>query len=101
MGEVRTGAGRLSQTDTAKTPAGTITAKTESQTLAVANEARVALVVTNDGEKPVYLALGATAVKNKGIRLNEKGGAHVIDYYLGIVTVVTAEGESVVTFSEA
>lgn len=91
---------RFGSADEAKTSASAITAKTESQELAAANEARVALYVTNDGEKVVYLALGATATKNKGIRLNASGGAAVIDNYTGVVSVVTAEGESVVTFSE-
>lgn len=84
----------------ATTPASNFTAKTESKTLAEANPARVALYVTNDGEKTVYLACGATAVKNKGIRLNKEGGAVVIDNYFGIVTAVTAESESVVCFTE-
>lgn len=86
--------------DTASTPASTVTAKTESGTLAAANPARVALLVTVDGANAVYLALGATATKNKGIRLNKEGGSAVIDNYTGVVSLVTAEGESVVTFAE-
>lgn len=84
----------------AETPAGAVTAKAESATLAEADPNRAALYVTNDGANVVYLALGATAVKNKGIRLNAEGGAVVIDNYTGVVSVVTASGESVVTFSE-
>lgn len=84
----------------ATTAAGTFTAKTESKTLAEANPARVALYVTNDGANVAYLAFGATAVKNKGVRLSKEGGAAVIDNYWGIVTAITAEGESVITFTE-
>lgn len=82
-------------------PASAVTAKTESQTL-IADSAkrRVVAYITNDGANVVYLALGATATKNKGIRLNKEGGAAVIDNYTGVVSVVTAEGESVVAFSE-
>lgn len=86
--------------DEAKNPAGAVTAKTESKTLAAANLNRIALYVTNDGAQPVYLALGATATKNKGVRLNKEGGSVVLDEYRGIVTVVTAEGESVVCITE-
>lgn len=84
----------------AVTPAGSIKAKTESQTLAVANKIRVVLKVTNDGGKKVYLAYGPTAVKEKGIPLNAEGGSATIDEYTGIVTVVTAAEESVVCFVE-
>lgn len=87
-------------TDTASTSAGAVKAKTESQTLVSANPTRIALHVTNDGEKTVYLALGATATKSKGIRLNEKGGYVAITGYTGVVSVVTAEGEAVTTFCE-
>lgn len=86
--------------DEATTAAGAVTAKTESQTLVTANPDRVAAYITNDGANVVYLALGATATKNKGIRLSKEGGAAVIDNYTGVVSVVTAEGESVVAFAE-
>ena len=42
----------------ATTPAGAVTAKSESQTLAAANQNRVALYVTNNGAKDVWLAFG-------------------------------------------
>jgi len=82
------------------TSKGAVKAKTESQKLAGANEARVALVVSLDGEKPVYLAYGATAVKNEGVVLQKGGPPFVIDHYQGEVSVVTASEESVVCFVE-
>jgi hypothetical protein len=84
----------------AKTAAGAVKAKTESQTLVAENLGRVALYVTNDGANTAYLALGAKAVKSEGIRLNKEGGSVVVDNYTGVVSVVTAEGEPVITFSE-
>lgn len=84
----------------ATTPAGALTAKTESQTLAVANQNRVALYVTNNGAKNVWLAYGPTATAEKGPLLVEKTGAIVIDNYFGIVTCITKEGESLITFAE-
>lgn len=80
---------------------GAVKAKsTESQTLVEANPGRVALYVTNDGEKTVYLALGATAVKSEGIALVKEGPPLRIPDYTGKVTVITGEGESVVVYSE-
>lgn len=86
--------------DVAHTPKSAVTAKETSATLVAENRERVAVYITNDGEKAVYLALGSSATKNQGIRLNEKGGAIVIDAYTGPISVVTASGESVVTFAE-
>lgn len=80
--------------------AGAKTAKAESQVLLEQNLERISAYIINDGANVVYLALGAAATKNKGIRLNAEGGGVVIDDYTGVVSIVTAEGESVVTFSE-
>lgn len=85
---------------TAKTAKGKVTAKTSSETLAAANEARVALYITNVGASSVFLALGATAVAEEGILLTKEGGGSVIDNYSGAVSVITKTGESVVSFSE-
>jgi len=95
-----TGRYAWAKTDTAKTPKGKVTAKTESQTLVAANENRVAIYITNNGEKPVWLSCGATAAAEEGIRLNEKGGSIVIPDYTGVIAVISKEGEQVVSFSE-
>ena len=84
----------------AKTPKSKIKAKTESQTLAESNPGRIALTITNTGATAVWLAAGATAVAEEGIMLAKEGGAHVIDYYTGVVSVITKESESVVSFLE-
>lgn len=84
----------------ANNPADAVKAETKSQTLVADNPERVTLYVTNDGANVVYLALGPTAVKNEGIRLNANGGSFTDQNYKGVVSVVTAEGESVVTFAE-
>jgi hypothetical protein len=84
----------------AKTPKGAITAKAESQTLAAANPSRRALVVMNPSAKEVWLALGSEAKKSEGIWLKKEAGSVVIDYYTGVVSCVTTEGEGTVVFSE-
>lgn len=86
--------------DTAKDPSGAVKAKTESQTLIAANRDRVCAYITNDGEKTVYLGLGATAVKNEGIALAKGSAPFKLEGYTGVVSVVTASEESVVAFSE-
>jgi len=46
-----------------------------TSTLALAaNEARKYCILINDSDEEIYLSLGSTAVLNKGIRLNRKGG---------------------------
>lgn len=91
---------KFGSAEEAKTPKGKITAKTESQVLAEFNEPRVALFITNSGAKAVWLAFGPTAVAEEGPMLSKEGGSTVIDNYSGAVSIITKEGESVVSFSE-
>lgn len=98
--ELTTQANKLGSAATANDSAGAVKAKNESQTLVAANPSRVAVYVTNDGEKTVYLAFGATAVKNEGIRLLKGDPPLRIADYTGVISVVTAEGEAVVSFVE-
>jgi hypothetical protein len=86
--------------ESAKTPKGKITAKAESQVLAKVYADRFALYVCNPSTKSVWLALGETAAKEEGIFLAKETGTTVIEGYTGVVSVVTTEGEGVVTFSE-
>ena len=91
---------KFGSAEEAKTPKSKITAKTESQVLAEFNEPRVALYVTNNGAKNVWLAFGGTATVEEGPLLVEKTGAIVIDNYSGPVSCITKEGESLLTFAE-
>ncbi|HEX6456242.1 MAG TPA: hypothetical protein VF009_06950 [Solirubrobacterales bacterium] len=85
----------------ARTSAGAVTAKTNSQTLVADTEGqRVGLYVTNEGANDVWLALGEKAEPQKGIYVKKEGGAATIDNYTGVVSVVTKTGESNVTFAE-
>ena len=91
---------KLASSNTAATAAGSVTASTESKVVAAANESRVSLYVTNDGDNPVYLAMGQTAKGSAGVRLNAGGGAVLIQDYTGDVSAVTSEGESTIAFAE-
>lgn len=93
-------ANKFGSSPEAVTPAGALTAKTESQTLSASNPGRIALYVTNNGAKDVWLALGSTAVAEKGIKLVATTGSAVIDNYSGVVSFISKEGESLVTFAE-
>jgi hypothetical protein len=90
----------MARRESAKTPAGKVSAKESSETLAKAFPDRKALYVCNPSTKEVWLALGATAVKEEGIWLKKEGGAAVIEDYTGIVTLITTSGEGAVTFTE-
>lgn len=84
----------------AKTPKGGVTAGTESKTLVAANPSRVSVVITNVGEKDVFLCYGEGAAADEGPRLVAKTGSLVEQNYTGLITCITKEGESLVTFAE-
>lgn len=100
MTERRVSGANFTTSDTATTPKGKLKAKSESQTLVAANPARVECFICNNGENSVFLALGATAVANEGIRLNKEGGSVVIAGYLGVISVITASTEVETCYSD-
>ena len=83
--------------DTAVKAAGKLTAKAESQELVKDNRGRIAVVITNSGTTDAWLALGAKAVSEEGIYLKKEGGAIVIDFYTGPISVV---GEGNIGYAE-
>lgn len=89
------------QSDTAKTAADSVSVGTSSATVVAANPDRVSVTICNDHATQVlYLALGATAVVNKGIRVNAAGGQVTITAYTGIITGVATGTATVAAFSE-
>lgn len=48
---------------------------TSSTAILAANNARKYVAIVNDSDTTIYLAFGAAAVVNKGIRLNAAGGS--------------------------
>ena len=86
--------------DTARTDKGKLTIKTESKELAKANGDRLALIISNEGAKDVWLALGTTAVAKEGIFLKSGGEPWVLQGYSGAVSVIAGEGESNICFVE-
>ncbi len=91
----------VAQTDTAKTPTGAVSVGTSSTQIAAANPARVELFVCNDhATNVVYLALGAAAVANQGIRLNAGGGSAVISSFTGQVNAIATGASTTVTVTE-
>lgn len=83
----------------ARQPKNKITAKTESKELAKENLDRINLTITNEGSKTVWFAKGPTAVAKEGPFLITNGSWEFNDY-TGIVSLITAEGESNVCFCE-
>lgn len=55
-------------------PASVTVGATDTVVLAE-NGARTYLLLVNDSDTTIYLGIGATAVVNKGIRLNANGGS--------------------------
>ncbi len=80
------------------------TATNSSTTMLAVNEKRQGLVITNIGDKKIYLAFGShAAVKNKGIFLDKKTGVFGIDATMCCklpVQVITENGTSTVAIQE-
>lgn len=80
-----------------------VTVGNTSTAVVSANVGRVYAGFVNDSDEPIYLALGATAVMNKGIRLNAYGGSYEIlpdNLYIGAVSAICSTGSKVLTFIE-
>ncbi len=80
-------------TSTASTPVGSIALSDVSKQILASNALRISAEITNDAVVPMYLALGATAVVNKGIRLNANGGEYKIDLnnlFTGAINAVSS-----------
>jgi len=64
-----------------------------STTILAANANRKYALIVNDSDTVIYLALGAAAIVNNGIRLNANGGAYVINWtnlYKGAINGIHA-----------
>lgn len=73
----------------AKNPTSAVSVGTTSATVVAANADRIEVTICNDHATQIlYLALGATAVVNQGIRLNAAGGSYTTNAYTGIITGV-------------
>lgn len=54
-----------------------VTVGSSTTEIAAANLKRIELVLVNDSSETIYLGIGASAVMNKGVRLNANGGSYV------------------------
>ncbi len=52
-----------------------VTVDTNSTEILAASDTRMYACIVNDSDNTIYLAVGADAVMNKGIRLNANGGS--------------------------
>lgn len=59
-----------------------------------ANTNRKIVILVNDSDEAIYIALGASATMNSGIRLNANGGALVLDdpIYKGVINAICSSG---------
>ena len=58
------------------------------------NRNRKFLILTNDSDETIYVALGSTAVMNKGIRLSSAGVGKITigEEYTGAVSAICTSG---------
>lgn len=82
---------------------GSVTVGVTSVEIRTANTARIEATICNDhATNIVYLALGAVAVVNKGVRLNPGGGEYTTPPgYTGTIEAVATGATTNVTFTEA
>lgn len=76
---------------------GSVDVASTSTTISPANTGRSNLLICNDSDTTIYLALGHTAVVGKGIRLNANGGAYEINninLFVGAVNGIHATAGS-------
>jgi len=68
-------------------------------------DARRYLLLVNDSDTVIYVALGGDAVLNQGIRLNADGGWYEMlegqNLYTGPVNAIASAGSKRLTFQEA
>lgn len=60
-----------------------VSVATTSTTALAANSSRRWALLVNDSDTVIYLAIGAAALKNSGIRLNANGGSYEMSLALG------------------
>lgn len=68
------------------------------------NVDRLFVLIINDSDETIYLAIGADAVLNKGIRLNANGGVFEINsqnLYVGVINGISESGNKNVTICHA
>lgn len=61
---------------------------------------RISIILTNDSDEAIYVAKGATAVLNEGIRLNSYGGSITIDDWGGAVSAISTSGAKNLCYCE-
>jgi len=77
-----------------------VTVGTGSTTILAANANRISATIVNDSDQVIYLALGATATMNSGVRINANGGSAEITQYTGQITGICLSGSKRVTVTE-
>lgn len=76
-----------------------------STTVRAANAERRYLLLVNDSDTEIYVALGVAAVLNQGIRLNSEGGWYEMlegqNLYAGAVYAIASAADKRLTYQEA
>lgn len=80
---------------------GATTVGSSTTAVLTADAGRKGLILVNDSDEAIYLAFGASAVANEGVRLNASGGALVLDNSLmttQAINAICASGSKVLTY---
>lgn len=77
-----------------------VTVGSTSTSVLASNSGRKSATLVNDSNETIYLALGASASMNSGIRLNASGGSARVSNYTGAITAICASGSKNLTVVE-
>lgn len=80
-----------------------VSVNSSSTKVLATNKSRKTADIVNDSDEVIYLALGANAVMNKGIRLNAGGGNFEINstnMWRGAVNAICSSGDKNLCFTE-
>lgn len=96
--EYKRAQGELNQSNTATNDSATMGAA--SAQIVAAKTTRISLTLVNDSDSVIYISKSATAVLNKGIRLNEYGGSVSFSDYTGVVSGISSDANKNLTYIE-
>jgi hypothetical protein len=91
----------IKRKDTPIEGSGSVSIGGSDASLVAANPARAEITICNDHATQIlYLALGETAVLNKGIRLNAAGGSYTTTAFTGEIRAIATGAATVATYVE-
>lgn len=94
---VSSGGGGGSESKSAQATTTSVTVGDTSTAVVASNGERIKVILINDSNETIYLAYGADAVANQGVRLNASGGSIVEGEFTGAINAICSSGSKNLT----